>query len=278
MGSLVLIVIIVLLGFLFYKIFKPYFLKYDTTILFCGGLGSGKSMNSVKTSLVLYRKSCLKVKWLNFKIAIHNKLKRDNKEFYVKPKLYSNIPIRIGKNKYSTELTLNNLTLKDRLVEYSVVFIDELPQVVNQFNWNLKEVQYNLNEFISYFRHYIGGYLICNGQAESEIVKQVRSKLNSYYWCFNFQKFLHFFYRVRILHSQITENEVSMSTEFIEDKTKWTYGIINKNYNSRAFRLRYFNIKNLERNNTYYKSDLTTNKILRFDKNYKSPCDDEVSK
>ena len=278
MNELLIFVSIIFVVFLLYKFFKPYFLKYDTTILFTGGLGSGKSLNSVKYSLTLLKKSRLKVAFKNFKIWFRNLNKKKEKMSYIdKPMLFSNIPIRIKNGDYSMPLTKAILTLKVRIPEYSVVFIDEMPQLVNQFNWNVKEVKGQLNEFITYFRHYIGGYLIVNGQAESEIVKQVRAKLNSYFWCFDFQKFLFFFYRVRILHSQCTENEISINSDFIEDKTKWTYGILPfKRYNSRAYKKRYLNIKDTDYLKIYPcadMKDLTTNKVITFNQGYESPLD-----
>lgn len=252
--------------FILYKMLKPYIIAYDTTILFCGGLGSGKTFNSVKMAVRLYKKNLTKIKIRNF---FNRLFKKPIKE---EPLLISNLPIKIDRKHFSTILTKDMLILNTHIPEYSVVMIDELPQLVNQFNWGLEEVKHNLNEFITFFRHYIGGYLICNGQAESEIVKQVRVKLNSYYWCFDFQKFW-LFYRFKVIHSQITENDVSISTEFIEDKTKFSYGIfpLFKRYDSRCYRNRYKKVPYVDM--SAYKK-LTTNDVIRFD-SYKSKLDGE---
>ena len=265
------VVVVIITIIILYKFLKPYFIHYDTTLLFCGGLGSGKSLNSVKFALTLFKKSKMKVKIINLKIKIYNFLhKKNKKELQQLPLLISNLPIYQGKKFISVPLTINILTLKERIPEYSVVLIDELPQLVNQFNWNIVEVQHNLNEFIAMFRHYVGGYLVVNGQAESEIVKQIRSKLNSYYWCYDFQKFL-CFYRVRILHSIISDSEVSLTTDFIEDNTRWTYGILSKHYESRAYKYRYLNANipmcPYDLHNEKYVLD-----ILKFEK-WKSPLD-----
>lgn len=276
MQQLLILISCIIIVYFLYRYLKPYLIKYDTTLLFCGGLGSGKTLNSVKYALILLRKNRSKIKLKNLKIQFFNLFSKDKKEFIEMPVLYSNIPIKINKNEYSVRITKDILTLKKRIIEYSVVLLDELPLIVNQFNWNITEVQNNLNEFVALFRHYVGGYLIVNGQSESEIVKQIRAKLNSYYWCYNFQKFL-CFYRVRILHNVVSEYNVSMSTDFIEDKTKWTYGIINKHYNTRAYKNRYSNINEINVNQRFYNADLTTNKIIRFNEKYKSPCDDKES-
>ena len=276
MSWLLYVLLAIFIIWLIYKILKPYIIHYDTTLLFCGGLGSGKSLNSVKYACKLLRKNRIKVKWLNFKIWVHNKFnKNEPKDYIQKPLLYSNLPVIINKKEMSSELTYNILTLNERIREYSVVLIDELPVIVNQYNWNIQKVQGELNEFITFFRHYVGGYLIVNGQAESEIVKQIRSKLNSYYRCFDFQKFL-CFYRVRLLHSQISENDISLSSEFVEDNTKWNYGIITKKYNSRCYSERYKNIKNGVVDNIHISRELKTNKLIRFNTHYKSPCDDPL--
>ena len=274
MVDIILIILVVVIAYFVYRYLKPYFVKYDTTILYCGGLGSGKSLNSVKQVLLLYKKNHNKwlvhKYWNNFKNLFR---KSDNKKLFIEeePLIYSNIPIRIKKNKLSTMLNKEHLMLKERINQKSIVFIDELPTLVNQFNWSIKEVKYNLNEFITFFRHYIGGYLVVNGQAESEIVKQVRVKLNSYYWCFDFKKFL-CFYRVKILHSMISENDISLSTSFIDENCKKTYGIITKNYNTRAFKNRYDKVVNVD-NKEFKNEDLTTNRIIRFE-DYKSDLDD----
>lgn len=283
--NLILILIAIIATFIIYKFLKPYFLKIDTTILFCGGLGSGKTLNSVKMAIQRYKvnlnKWRFKVLITKMKQILNKLLHKINKKHALKtyqidekPLFYSTIPIKLSKKEQSIQLTKEHLILKKRINQHSIVLIDELPNIVNQFNWDLEIVKNNLNEFITYFRHYIDGYLIINGQAVSEIVKQVRVKLNSYYWCYNFQKIFFIFYRVRILNNQISENQVSLSSEFIEENTKWTYGIIPfKRYNTRAYKHRYDKLQSI--NNTPFNSDdLTTNKIIRFDKRLSELDDD----
>lgn len=248
MGEVVLIVGGVALAILLYKLIKPYFIKYDTTLLFTGGLGSGKSLSSVKTALTLYKRSIMQWRWKTFKTKLFNRFRKDEKKQPLpdKPLLISNVPVclrsKTKKRKavYSCSLTKEILTLRARIPEKSVVLIDELPLLVNQFNWSEKEVKSNLNEFIALFRHYVGGYLIVNGQAESEIVKQIRAKLNSGYWCFHFQK-LFIFYRYKVIHYMVSENMQSSTTDFLDDNVKFTYGILplRKIYDSRYMSERY---------------------------------------
>jgi len=287
---LLIIVACLVIAFFLYKFLKPFFIHYDTSILFTGGIGSGKSLNSVKIALKLLKKQRLKVnfknllkKFINVFIRFINLFKKSKKLILkslivYKPSLYSNMPILVDKNKHTfcKVLTKDILTLKERIEEGSIVLIDECSALVNQYNWNNNEVRYHLNEFIQLFRHYVGGYLILNAQAESEVVKQVRSKMNSYYWCFDFQKFLFLFYRVRMLHIQISENETSLSSEFIEDNTKRTYGILPRGrYNSRYLKNRYLNVPYTLPKYVY--TNYTYDNIVRFEE-YESRCDNESTK
>ena len=166
------------------------------------------------------------------------------------------------------------LLLKERIPQLSVVIIDELPQLINQFNWSIKEVQENVNEFATFFRHYIGGKLIMTAQADSEIVKQIRSKMNTYYHLSNFRKFLFFFYKCDIAQFIASEIVDNVSIGFYEDNVKTIYGcLIGKNYDSRCYSERYNKLPKTE-----YKvwHKFKTNKIIRFSK-YVSPLDEEVT-
>ena len=166
--TLLIIIIFGLIGlFALYKILKPYFLRYDSTLCFTGGLGSGKSLSTIKTAIVLLRKNrFLRYKMYNFwKVKIpnffisrinkrHNKynlkhtLLKDGKRKKLyqekllrkKPMLYSNIPIHFKKHIFSRDrewnitLTAPHILCLEEIREYSVVVIDELPQFINQFN------------------------------------------------------------------------------------------------------------------------------------------------
>ena len=62
---MLLICVIVAIALLVFWV-KPYFIRYDTVIAYTGGLGSGKSLMSVKMAIKLLRKNRRKVKWHNF--------------------------------------------------------------------------------------------------------------------------------------------------------------------------------------------------------------------
>ena len=272
-NTLILIIVIVAVIIILWIMLKPYIIRYDTTIAFTGGLGSGKSLNSVKIAITLLRKQRAKIKlkntWIKIK-NIYHKIRKQNKEKLIKkPNLYSNIPIKINKKEWSKKLTKEMLTFNTYINEYSIVLIDELPQLCNQFNWSIKEVKGNMNEFITFFRHYIGGYFIVNAQSIDDIVVQIRRKLNTYYWCYNFKKLL-CFYKVQICSIQTSDQITTTTSTIIEDNTRNKYGILTKKYASRCYKKRYleheFNEKTPEEWREYY-----TKEIITFEKDYKSP-------
>lgn len=293
---LLVLAILGLLVFLFYKILKPYLLKYDSTLLFTGGIGSGKTLNSVKMAEKLYRKNYFfAYKLYNFKARFKNiflKIARKPLiELHKRPLLYSNIPIAYKehfwsiKRKPAHKITIEQFTNYEEIREYSIVLIDELSGFVNQFNWDNKIAQQNINEFIQYFRHLVGGYFITNAQSESDIVVQVRRKLNSCVWCRNFKThFFKCFYTVECTTLSMSDNVSNINQTQLEEQTQHLFGILwhmNKTYCSRCYRPR--------RNNYFIKEeqltpeqkqerlwdidDLTTTKIMRVEK-IVSPLDD----
>lgn len=294
-----------------YRLLKPYFIKYDSTLCITGGLGSGKTITCVKTAVVLLRKNRFfkyKVynKWHGFwnkvkapinkrRLKYNIKHQKDNNfkqkkifkivEMRKKPMLYSNIPIHFkqkifgSKREWNITLTAPHILCLEEIQEYSVVFIDELPQFINQFNWNQELIQKNVNEFITFFRHYIGGYLIVNAQAIDDVVVQIRRKLNQATWCFDFKKWCFgLFYTIRMCDLMLSDSVQTMSTTYIEENTRLHFGLFppRKTYDSRCYSIRYKNIyKPYEIKERYKK--LKTSKVLRLVK-YESPLDDTTTK
>lgn len=308
--------IMIILGivalFILYKIFKPYFIKYDSTLAVVGGLGSGKTLTEVKIAIVLIRKQRIRFYyWANFKRAIanrvrkiinhfHNKYNKKHlkdgkklkkihavKPYNKKPMLYSNIPIHFKKHifgikrEWNITLKASHLLCLEEIREYSVVLIDELPQFINQFNWNQELIQKNVNEFITFFRHYIAGYLLVNAQAIDDIVVQIRRKLNQATWCYDFHAwplpFLKIFYTIRMCDMVLSDEVQTMSTTFIEDNTKLHFGLFppRKTYDTRCYSPRYKNVLKKDEKQPRYKN-LKTTKVLRLVK-YESPLDDTTT-
>ncbi len=314
MSSILLAVLIILglIGLLIlWKILKPYTLKYDTTLALTGGLGSGKTLTAVKTAVILLRKqrfikhdiyNLFWVKIPNFfykpiyiaKIKQNLKLSQQGKPIKsIKPlrkerplpQLYSNIPIHFKKHWWSSKREWNkqleapHLLCLKKLEEYSVVLIDELPQFINQFNWNEELIKKNVNEFITYFRHLYAGYLITTSQSIDDVVVQIRRKLNHATWCYDFKKwFFGLFYTMRMCDIVLSDQISTMSTTYLEENTKLHFGMFppKKTYDTRCYSERINNILVNKDENKRYKK-LKTNKVLRLVK-YISPLDDKTTK
>ena len=318
LGIVTLIIIgIGVLVWLFFLL-KPYFIKHDTTILFTGGLGSGKTLESVKRAIVLVRKNrVLKWKWPNRIAKIKNKIRSwKNKLRYNKykkldkvdhekavkyaqkkpllemikmrkqPLIYSNIPLHFKthifglKKEWSTKLTVEHIGLLKEINEYSVVLIDEFPQFISQFEWDVDLVQKNCNEFITFFRHYIGGHLIINAQSEDEIECHFRRKLNIGIWCFDFHiwpaPFLPLFYTNRMCDFMLSENVQTMSTTYIEENTKIHFGLFpRKAFDSRCYSVRYERVRHKLLTTKKWQK-LKTTEVLKL-KPYISPLDTKTT-
>lgn len=295
------IVIIIIL----WRVLKPYIIKYDTTVFITGELGSGKTLTAVKIAITQIRKARLRISILNFFRKIANKYRtikntRNNKKslkssknriykhyeikpLHEKPLLFSNIPIHYkthlfrSSREWSCKITKEMLTLYEKVPEYSVILVDELPQLVNQFNWDIEEVKNNINEYITFFRHYIGGHFIITAQATNDVVVQIRRKCNQAIWCYNMKKYFRLFYSIQMADMILNDNIQNMSTTYIEDNTKKNWGFFPKKgtYDTRCFSERYKNT--LLQPNEYSKWDkIKTNEIIRMEK-YQSPLDDSTT-
>ena len=310
--SSVLFIVLIIIGVVaivwLYKILKPYFIKHDSTMAFVGGLGSGKTLESVKLSIVLIRKQrfykyyCYQFFQIKIGNGIrklinkHRAKKRAKKQTYKKadlelkksrrkPMLYSNIPICFKthlfgrKKEWAVMLEASELMCLKQIREYSVVMIDELPQFINQFNWNEELIQKNVNEMITFFRHYVGGYWICNCQSADDIVVQIRRKLNQATWCFDFKKWCFgLFYTNRMCDIMLSDQVSTMSTTFIEDNTKLHFGLFppKNTYDTRCYSVRYLNIHKPAEIRPPRWANLKTTKVLRL-MEYKSPLDDTTT-
>lgn len=157
--------------------------KTETITAFTGGLGAGKTwLGVLKVNFIYF---CQKIKWVwkNFKIKLKNSFKHLNEPYKEKPQVYSNIPIVIGWKKgkpiFSRVLKIEHLLEQERIEEGSVVFIDEIGSIANQFEWQNKNVTKTMDDFIRFFRHYTkGGYLVITDQCSENINLVIRRRIN----------------------------------------------------------------------------------------------------
>lgn len=228
------IVLFVLIAIvIFRKFVKPYTIKYDTVTAFTGGLGSGKSLFSVKVAIKLLRKNRRKVKW-------HNRFHPRDK--WPQPLLYSSIPLRIDRKEYAEVLTEKHLLLYERIVPRSVVFIDEIGAFASQFEYKNPLILKNFNEFVRLFRHYTkGGYMVVNDQCSENIVLEVRRRINVVFNLMHFQKFLCFCW-CKCRNISISEEIKTVEEGNTEDNMRTLFGVLPlfmRNYDTHCYSDRY---------------------------------------
>lgn len=176
---LIVLGVIALLLFVWFKFFKiP---KLRNLVFIDGTLGAGKSFYSVSLAVRLYKRAYRR--WRIQKaigsLAKRLRLKRLGKLAETEePMLYSNIPLRRVKH---VPLTLDLMTRKTRFAYKSVVFIDELSMLVDQFDYKDREISEALREFVKLFRHETkGGYIVLNSQSTSDLHYSFKSSLSDY--------------------------------------------------------------------------------------------------
>ncbi len=276
-----------------FVVVRPYFIKYDTICAFTGGLGTGKSFMSAETACRELKKNRAKTRVYNFKERLKNP---KNPKLLEKPLLYSSIPIRISRKEMSAILTDDMLTLQEKFVPGSVVFIDEIDVWANQYSYanhniieisnkkdikskreGIAEVDFDsglFDEEMRLFRHYYSSpacecKLICNSQATSNIATIIRRRMNTVYVLSQFRKYKlpiigGFFvpYTVKIRNITITDEITNMTEKNAEDNCRVFIGImpIFKRYDTHCYKHRADTIPLKIPN---YWSELTTERLLK---------------
>lgn len=231
------LIIIIIACILLYFVIKSYVIKYDTIIAYTGGLGSGKSLMSVKMAVKLVRRNRGKV-WRYNHIWYYVKrffAKKEKKKAFTRikerPMIYSSIPLHFrsnifAKKEWSLKLEEEHLLLQKKLNEKSVVFIDEIGSFANQFQYKNPNILDNFNEFIRLFRHYTkGGYLVVNDQCSENIVLEVRRRINQVFNLMHFKKFL-FIYWVKVRNISISEEIKTIEEQNTEDNMRTLIGLM----------------------------------------------------
>lgn len=260
------------------KFIKPASVNYDSTICFCGGLGSGKTLNSVKFAKRYFRRVHLRWRLSCWWRSLKNKFRDEDEQlaFDEEPCFYSNIPVKLGRKRFCYRLTREHMIFKWRLPEKSVVFIDELPKFCSQHEWDSYDVQTVLDEWFTFFRHYVDGLFVCNAQSLDEVVAPIRRKLNAYYYCADFSPVLGIFYRVSIMRCRVGDVNVSLTSAYWDENAKKHYGcLFPRSYDSRCYRHRYDKVR--ERHDSMF-DDPCTNNVLRFLGHYQSVLDEKEDK
>ncbi|MGM9645950.1 MAG: hypothetical protein ACI3XS_04620 [Eubacteriales bacterium] len=231
------LLIILLILVIVFLIVKPYFIHYDTVLLFTGGLGSGKSLVSSGFAIKLLKKNRLKVKMYN--LLPWHKYKKP------KPLLYSSIPFRVSRKEWATQLTKEHMLLQASVVPKSVLFCDEISLFLDQMTVKFPASD-NVEEFATLFRHYTqGGYLIMNTQNSNKVNFHFRYCVNEALNLMHFKKWLPFlplFYTVRVRNISLADDIKTIEEGNKEDNMRIMFGLMPlgfKHYDTYCYSDRY---------------------------------------
>ena len=196
----------------------------DTVIALTGGLGTGKTLIGVKVAVQSYKKHL--ILWI---LGFMKEEVNGKKQRVRMPHLYSNIPIMVkmplilrlftktNKMEMSKQLRYEHITLQDRIPEYSIIFMDELGQIADQYSYNNPFVMQYIQRFIRFYRHFIDGRIIVTDQSSSNIVVAVRRRLNTIYNLHDFRRVWFFQYKVTVDTVLISEDMLSVKDTAEED-------------------------------------------------------------
>lgn len=293
------IALIVIAIIAFIKI-RPYFYRYDTVIGFTGGLGSGKTFESVNVAIRELKKNRLKTNIYNIIARIFGR------ERLERPLLYSSIPVRVSKHEYSEILTAQQLLLQENINRGSIVFIDEVDVWANQFahaNPNVIEILSKrdigkptefdegiFDEHMRLFRHYHSSpccepKLVVNTQATGNIITIIRRRINTVYYQSQFRIYRLpilcllpivrnfarvYYYRVREI--AISDDIVNTSDNNLTDNTRIRFGFcpVTRHYDTHCYSSR---VKDIPISKSHVWHCLKTNRLLKCPLNgHKSKC------
>lgn len=175
---IILAVILVIGLWLYFKFFKiP---KLKNVIFVDGSLGTGKSFYSVYIAIKLYKRAYRRyriIKFLTKILSFIPKIKEVNRKLE-EPLLFSNMPLRRVK---FCNLTLDILERKKRIPYKSVILIDEISIVVDQFDYKDRAISDSLRDFFKLYRHEThGGYIVINSQSTADLHYSIKSVLSDY--------------------------------------------------------------------------------------------------
>lgn len=176
---IVIILLVILAIWLYFRFFKMFRLK--NIVFIDGGLGTGKSLLSVSIAVRVYKRNLRHYKVQKAVLGLLSAIPKCNERLQQleEPRLYSNIPLRGIRH---TPLNVDLLTRKTRFAYNSVVLIDELSIIVDQFDYKDRELSDNLRDFFKMYRHECGNksLLVINSQSTADLHYSIKSVLSDY--------------------------------------------------------------------------------------------------
>lgn len=308
---IILIVIAVILIICWIKCYKLDL--YRNMTAYTGGVGAGKTCLATRQAVMCYKRALRSWKWECFKSRIlfralpekpllcsnvpilykkkltpeyHNAVsewkkacrqaRKEGRDVPKQDEYIANVPEYSAKFA-SCQLTAEILFLQERIPENSVVLVDEVSSFLNQFEYNKNANVSLYDEFCRFCRQYFNGNVIVTDQCISNVILQIRRRLNTVY---NLSKH-HYFAKI----NTVMVREINISDEIVTVDTKDTnepfsryiwFGNWFKNYASRCFRYRYQMLPNHKP--TFHTSIYTKNILKCPEKEYKSIIDEKLEK
>lgn len=256
------LIFLLIIAIIIYIIFKYFFslkIPLQTINFYTGGLGSGKTLYSVKTAIKCYNRRKLFRFIFTLIYFVHYpfnaKKRRDKLDKKLPcPRIISNFPILINKKKrlWSEPLKKNHLIGYEALPQGSIIVLDEAGymfpneklkrDIIKKYgNYDLQ-----LNYNITFLRHFINPIVIFSTQSIGEVDITIRRKVNRVYLFSNFKKILFFFFKFDV-HSLLYAEDLITNTNEVNNMGQlYVFGFFGrKRYESRYMFHNY--LKNIEK-------------------------------
>lgn len=180
------IILFILLIWLWVKKYRP---VIDNVSVFTGAPGTGKTKLMTDLAIQKYKSELFKSKFRNVFIKFFNLFRKNKKSLSEIPILYSNYPIKLGRNKFSRKLTLDIVLVQKRVPYRSVFAITEFSSIAHAQDFKNEFAKVNVDEWIRFIRQYTkGGWLFTDDQASDLIMAVIRRRIGKVYNMQSFRK------------------------------------------------------------------------------------------
>lgn len=208
---------------------KP--IPQDMELGMTGGVKQGKTKVGVKVAVSRLKK--FRFLW-SIGLLV-------NKEI---PNLYSNIPLQYKNGlivrflskifrivklpKYEMAITLEyeHLMQTKRINQHSVLFVDELSTVADQYDYDNPLVDQFFADLIQYFGHYIDGAFIWTAHSLSKIPKPIRMLCAMAYNLFEFRRVYLWFYKVKVNTIAMVEEMTTIRDAAVDEEVPYFFGYL----------------------------------------------------
>ncbi len=256
---IVLIILLVLVIILTIIIVRQYIGSYtigdENIVLFSGAPGTNKTYLCIKYAIKRYNKQIFKYRIKKIKNKLFFWRPKEELE---RPRLYSNIPIRLNKKEWSYKLDKEHLLLVKKNHKGSVIVLDEIGEVANQYSYNNVLVQVNFQELVRFVRHYgQEWYIYSTEQPIENVVVQVRRRLALNLILYKLRKYPLRFYKVLLKEEIINSPAMSLTPS---EQVHYIFGRYRrekkKYYDTHCYSERYKPIKEESEQWDRYKTDI----------------------